>query len=54
MAISAYQVVIDTNILVAGLRSRRGASFRLLGQIGEHRWRPNLTVALLLEYEAVL
>lgn len=54
MAVSTYQVVIDTNVLVAAMRSSRGASHRLLGQIGDTRWRPNLTVALVLEYEAVL
>ena len=54
MAVSTYQVVIDTNVLVAAMRSIRGASHRLLGQLGGGRWRPNLTVALVLEYEAVL
>jgi putative PIN family toxin of toxin-antitoxin system len=54
MATSIYQVVIDTNILVAAMRSSRGASHRLLGQISNKQWRPNLTVALVLEYEAVL
>ena len=49
-----HQVVLDTNILVAALRSNRGASYRLLGQLGDGRWRPNLTVAIVLEYEAVL
>jgi len=49
-----YQVVLDTNILVAAMRSRDGASFRLLSLLGDDRWRPNLTVALALEYEAVL
>jgi putative PIN family toxin of toxin-antitoxin system len=49
-----YQVVIDTNILVAAMRSTLGASHRLLNLMGDGRWRPNLTVALVLEYEAVL
>ncbi|HEX4322973.1 MAG TPA: putative toxin-antitoxin system toxin component, PIN family [Acidobacteriaceae bacterium] len=49
-----YQVVIDTNVLVAALRSRLGASYRLIDQLGDSRWRPNLTVAVVLEYEAVL
>lgn len=48
------QLVVDTNILVAGLRSRRGASFRLLGILNDARWQINLSVALLLEYEEVL
>lgn len=49
-----YQVVLDTNVLVAALRSRRGASYRLLKLIGDPRWRINLSVPLLLEYEDVL
>jgi predicted nucleic acid-binding protein len=49
-----YQVVIDTNVLVSGLRSSLGASFRLLKLLGDSRWRPNLTASLALEYEAVL
>jgi putative PIN family toxin of toxin-antitoxin system len=49
-----YQVVLDTNVLVAALRSNRGASFRLLATLPQKLWRPNLTVALVLEYEAVL
>jgi predicted nucleic acid-binding protein len=48
------QVVLDTNTLVAAMRSRHGASYRLLGRLGDSRWRPNLTVALALEHEAVL
>jgi putative PIN family toxin of toxin-antitoxin system len=49
-----YQVVIDTNVLVAALRSRRGASHRLLRLVGDPRWRINLSVPLVLEYEDVL
>jgi putative PIN family toxin of toxin-antitoxin system len=49
-----YQVVLDTNILVAAMRSKHGASHRLLSLLGDRRWRPNLTVAMALEYEAVL
>jgi predicted nucleic acid-binding protein len=49
-----YQVVLDTNVLVAALRSRTGASAYLLGLLGNRQWRPNITVALALEYEAVL
>ena len=48
------QLVIDTNILVAGLRSKRGAAFRLLSILNDARWQINLSVALLLEYEEVL
>jgi hypothetical protein len=46
--------VLDTNVLVAGLRSRRGASFRLLELVVAGAVRPVLSVPLVLEYEAVL
>jgi len=49
-----YQIVLDTNVLVSALRSKNGASHRLLSLLGDDRWRPNLTVAVVLEYEAVL
>ena len=49
-----YQVVLDSNILVAGLRSRLGASFKLLGLIGGKRFRINVSTALLFEYEAAI
>src|SRR3954451_10534558 len=49
-----YQVVLDTNVLVAALRSKLGASHFLLGRLGSGQWRPNLTVAVMLEYETVL
>jgi putative PIN family toxin of toxin-antitoxin system len=49
-----YQVVLDTNVLVAAMRSKTGASYGLLRLLGDGRWRPNLTVAVALEYEAVL
>jgi|SRR5208283_473839 len=49
-----HELVLDTNVLVAGLRSRRGASHELLRRIGEGRFRLNISVALALEYEDVL
>lgn len=48
------KVVLDTNVLVAGLRSRRGASYRLLSLIGTGKFAPCVSVPLVLEYEDVL
>ena len=48
------QLVLDTNVLVAGLRSRRGASYRLLHHFAEGSFRAHISVALALEYEDVL
>ncbi len=46
-----YQVVIDTNVLIAALRSRRGASHRLFLLIGSAKFDINVSVPLILEYE---
>ena len=48
------QVVIDTNVLIAALRSTRGASHRVLRLIGDGRWQLNLSVPMFLEYEDVV
>ena len=49
------QVVLDTNLLVAALKSRNGASFQLLRMVGpDAPFRPSLSVPLLLEYEMAL
>ncbi|MBX7235634.1 MAG: putative toxin-antitoxin system toxin component, PIN family [Caldilineales bacterium] len=48
------QIVIDTSVLVAGLRSSRGASFRVLELVGAGRFDINVSVPLVFEYEATL
>jgi putative PIN family toxin of toxin-antitoxin system len=48
------KIIIDTNVLVAALRSREGASFKLLSLIDAERFEIALTVPLLFEYEDVL
>ncbi len=47
-------IVLDTNVLVAGLRSRLGASFRLLQLLGSGRFDIAISVPLVFEYEDVL
>ena len=54
LVMAMYQVVIDTNVLVAPLLSNRGASHRVLRLVGDHRWRINLSVRLVLQYEQTL
>ena len=51
-----YQVILDTNVVVAALRSKQGASYCLLKllQKRDERWQINVSTALILEYEAVL
>ena len=48
------KVVLDTNVLVAGLRSNRGASFQVLRRVGTGQFAIALSVALVLEYEETL
>jgi putative PIN family toxin of toxin-antitoxin system len=48
------QIVIDTNVLLAGLRSRRGYAFLLLELVGTERFDINLSVPLVMEYESTL
>ena len=45
--------VLDTNVVVAGLHSPRGASAALLERALSRAFTPLLSVALVLEYEAV-
>ena len=47
-------VVLDTNVIVSALRSRKGASFRILSLIGESKFHTCLSVPLVLENEEVL
>jgi len=51
-AAQMYKIVVDTNVIVSALRSRRGASFAILQRIGQ-AWQPLISVPLILEYEAV-
>jgi len=49
-----HEIVLDTNVLVAAFRSKRGASYEVVRSIGRPDWRLNVSVALALEYEDVL
>jgi predicted nucleic acid-binding protein len=43
-----YQIVIDTNVWIAALRSKRGASYKLLSLIDSGKFEANLSVPLVL------
>jgi putative PIN family toxin of toxin-antitoxin system len=47
-------VLLDTNVLIAGLRSRNGAAFKLVSLVGTGRFEICLSVPVVLEYETVL
>ena len=49
-----YQIIIDTNVLISGLRSRKGASYQMLNRLKDDRWQINISVSLILEYEILL
>lgn len=46
--------MLDTNVLVAAMRSRQGASFEILSHIGKDEFDIAVSVSLVLEYESVL
>jgi putative PIN family toxin of toxin-antitoxin system len=48
------RVVLDTNVLVAALRSAHGASFTLLSALPSPNCTPVLSVPLYVEYQDVL
>jgi len=48
------RIVLDTSVLVAATRSRRGASFQLVSALPCDAFQPALTVALYTEWQAVL
>jgi putative PIN family toxin of toxin-antitoxin system len=51
---NAPHVVIDTNVIFSGLRSKHGASFQVISLLGSGRFEIHLSVPLVLEHEEVL
>lgn len=49
-----FDIVIDTNVLVAALKSSRGTSFRLLSLVEDDLFTLHVSTPLVTEYEAVL
>lgn len=45
------QIVLDSNVIVSALRSRKGASYTLLMLVDRANFEINLSVSVLLEYE---
>ena len=48
------KAILDTNILIAGLQSKRGKSYELLQLLNKGLFRITVSVPLVLEYEALL
>lgn len=54
MLCDMQSIVFDTSVLVAGLRSREGASNQLLMRVADEELVPCVSTALFLEYEDAL
>ena len=50
----SFDIVMDTNVLVAALKSSRGASFRMLSLVEHGIFTLHVSTPLVSEYEAVL
>lgn len=48
------KIVLDTNIIFTGLKSRKGASFLLLSLLPSKKFSITISVPLIIEYESVL
>jgi predicted nucleic acid-binding protein len=48
------RAVLDTNVVLAGLRSRQGASFEVLRLLSARRWVLVLSNTVLTEYQEIL
>ncbi len=47
-------IVMDTNVLIAALRSQHGAAYRFVSLIGKSKsFRINISVPLVMEYESI-
>lgn len=51
---SVPDIIIDTNVLIAALRSKRGASYKLLQLVGTNIFEIHDSVPLVFEYEDVV
>jgi putative PIN family toxin of toxin-antitoxin system len=51
---SVPDIVIDSNVVIAALRSKKGASYKLLSLIGTNKFEIHDSVAIVLEYEDVI
>lgn len=46
--------VLDTSVIIAGLRSRQGASFAIVDALWQQRWTLVISNTVLTEYEEVI
>ena len=48
------KIIIDSNVILSGLKSKNGYSFKLLKQIPNNKFKVAISVPLILEYESLL
>jgi putative PIN family toxin of toxin-antitoxin system len=48
------KIILDTNVIFTGLKSRKGASFCLLSLLTGKKFSITIAVPLIIEYESVL
>ncbi len=48
------KIIIDTNVLLSALYSRRGASFKLISLVGQGYFDIVLSVPLFIEYKSII
>lgn len=53
-SMSILDIVLDTNVVISALRSRKGASYKLLSLVGTDQFEIHDSVPLVLEYEDVM
>ncbi len=47
------KIVIDTNVFISSLKSRKGASYKLLFETSRGKYEQCISPALILEYESI-
>ena len=53
MAEKKYSIVIDTNVFIAALKSKNGASYKLLFDVSRDKYEQNISPPLIFEFESV-
>lgn len=53
MSKNKFRIVIDTNVFIAALKSRKGASFKLLFKTDRSKYIQCISTPLIFEYESV-
>ena len=46
-------IVIDTNVFISSLRSKNGASYKLLYETSREKFEQNISPTLIFEYESI-